>query len=58
MVRSKRLGIILSIEEKELLVALAKLEGGLSLAALIRFLIYKAAISNGLISKYKSEKNK
>jgi hypothetical protein len=50
MGRSKRLGLVLSEKEKSLVVALAKLEGELSQAALIRMLIYQAASNNGLLT--------
>ncbi len=50
MVRSKRLGLVLSDQEKNLVVALARLEGELSLASLIRMLIYQAAYNKGLLA--------
>jgi len=43
MLKTKRIGLIVTKEEKDWVVLLAKLEGGLSQASLIRRLIHKAA---------------
>jgi len=51
MTKTKRLGLILSEEEKRWVVQLAKLEGGLSQASLIRRLIRQAADQFHLLEK-------
>lgn len=43
MLKTKRIGLIVTEEEKSWVVNLAKLEGGLSQASLIRRLIHQAA---------------
>jgi len=50
MVKTERIGLIVTTEEKGWVVQLAKIEGGLSQAALIRRLIYQAAEAHCLIS--------
>jgi hypothetical protein len=47
--KTKRIGLIVTEEEKRWVSELARLEGGLSLASLIRRLIYKAAVEYRLI---------
>jgi hypothetical protein len=48
MLKIKRLGLIITEEEKRFVVQLARIEGGLSQASLIRRLIHKAASAHGL----------
>jgi hypothetical protein len=48
MLKIKRLGLILTVEEKQFVIQLAKIEGGLSQSSLIRRLIHKAASAHGL----------
>jgi hypothetical protein len=48
MLKSKRIGLILTEEEKWLVVQLARIEGGLSQSSLVRRLIHKAAEQHGL----------
>ena len=49
MLKTKRIGLIVTEEEKCWVVQLAKLEGGLSQASLIRRLIHKAAEEQSLV---------
>jgi hypothetical protein len=49
MKKYKRFGLVLTDQEKLLISRLAVLEGGLSQAALIRRLVLKAAIQQGLV---------
>jgi hypothetical protein len=46
--KKERVGLILTIAEKNMLIRLTEIEGGLSQAALIRRLIRKAAIEQGI----------
>jgi hypothetical protein len=48
MHKSKRLGLVLTPAEKNAVVRLAEVEGGLSQAAVVRRLIRQAAKSHGL----------
>jgi hypothetical protein len=48
MLRTKRLGLVLTPAEKSVLVRMAEAEGGLSQAALVRRLIRHAARERGL----------
>ena len=48
MLKVKRLGLIVTEEEKRFVVQLARIEGGLSQSSLIRRLIHKAAEQQGL----------
>ena len=48
MLRTERFGLVLSPTEKEAVIRLAELEGGLSRAALVRSLIRRAASEQGL----------
>jgi hypothetical protein len=48
MLKIKRLGLIITEEEKRFVIQLARIEGGLSQSSLIRRLIHKAAEQNGL----------
>ncbi len=48
MQKSMRFGMVLSKPEKEIVIKLAEIEGGLSQAALIRRLIRRAATDRGL----------
>jgi hypothetical protein len=50
MLKTRRIGLIVTEEEKRWVIQLAKLEGGLTQASLIRRLIYKAAESHTLVS--------
>jgi hypothetical protein len=43
MLKTKRIGLLVTEEEKKFVIELARIEGGLSQAALIRRLIHKAA---------------
>jgi hypothetical protein len=58
MLKTKRIGLIVTVEEKKWVVELARLEGGLSQAALLRRLIHKAAVQNRLITDTKFIKEK
>jgi hypothetical protein len=49
MLKIKRLGLVLTEEEKRFVVQLARIEGGLSQASLIRRLIRQAASAHGLV---------
>lgn len=51
MLKTKRIGLIVTDEEKKWVVQLAQLEGGLSQASLIRRLIHQAAEQYSLITK-------
>ena len=48
MNKTKRLGLVLTPAEKEVLVLLARHRGGLSISALVRCLIHDAARAAGL----------
>jgi len=48
MLKIRRLGLILTEEEKRFVIQLARIEGGLSQSSLIRRLIHKAAEQQGL----------
>jgi hypothetical protein len=48
MLKIKRLGLIITEEEKRFVIQLARIEGGLSQSSLIRRLIHKAAEQQGL----------
>ena len=56
--KTKRIGLIVTEDEKRWVVELARLEGGLSQAALLRRLIHKAAVQNNLIVDTKFVKEK
>lgn len=49
MLKTKRIGLIVTEEEKNWVFQLAQCEGGLSQASLIRRLIHKAAIQHNLV---------
>jgi hypothetical protein len=48
MLKTKRIGLMVNKEEKRWVIELARLEGGLSQASLIRRLIHKAAVERRL----------
>jgi hypothetical protein len=48
MEKTERFGFWLTLEEKSLIIKLAEMEGGLSLAALIRRLVREAAQKHGI----------
>ena len=48
MLKTKRIGLIVTEQEKNWVVQLARLEGGLTQASLLRRLIYQAAQQKGL----------
>jgi len=50
MLKTKRIGLIVTDQEKGWVVQLAKLEGGLSQASLIRRLIHQAAVRHFLFN--------
>jgi len=54
MLKIKRLGLILTEEEKQFVIQLARIEGGLSQSALIRRLIRQAASAHGLVKSESS----
>lgn len=56
MEKTERFGFLLSKDEKDVVVQLAEIKGGLSKAALIRLLIRSAGRENGLLN-IKREKN-
>jgi hypothetical protein len=58
MLKSKRIGLIVTDEEKSWVLQLAQLEGGLSQASLIRRLIHQAAERHSLIVKPNTAKEK
>lgn len=55
MKKTKRLGLLLTEREKAWVVNLAKIEGGLSQAALIRRLINKAGMEHGLYPDFRQD---
>ena len=55
MLKTKRIGLIVTEVEKSWVIELAKLEGGLSQASLIRKLIYEAATKKNLQSLAESQ---
>ena len=55
MVKTERFQFVLSSDEKTVIELLAELEGGLSQAALIRRLIHRAAVANGIIANFPSQ---
>jgi hypothetical protein len=57
MLKTRRIGLIVTEEEKSWVLQLAKLDGGLSQASMIRRLIHKAANESGLKSASSSEIN-
>ena len=48
MLKRKRIGLIVTEEEKNFVIQMARIEGGLSQSSLIRRLIHKAAEQQGL----------
>jgi len=58
MLRTKRIGLIVTEEEKKWVIQLAGIEGGLSQASLIRRLIRQSAELHNLTTKSKSKENK
>lgn len=58
--KTKRIGLIVTEEEKNWVIQLAEIEGGLSQASLVRRLIHKAAIQYSLntLSNIKSIEEK
>lgn len=54
--KTERIGLTVTKQDKELIFALARIEGGLSLASLIRRLIRKAAERHHLIERGSRER--
>jgi len=57
MYKTKRIGLIVTEVEKNWVIELARLEGGLSQASLIRRLIYEAATKKNLQGLAENQKN-
>ena len=58
MLKTKRIGLIVTKEEKKWVIQLAEIEGGLSQAALIRRLIRQSAERHNLTTKFELKENK
>jgi hypothetical protein len=58
MLKTKRIGLIVTEEEKKWVIQLAEIEGGVSLASLIRKLIRQSAERHNLTTKFGSKENK
>ena len=58
MLKTKRIGLIVTEEEKKWVIQLAEIEGGLSQASLIRRLIRQSAERYNLTTKSESKENK
>ena len=58
MLKTKRIGLIVTKEEKKWVIQLAEIEGGLSQASLIRRLIRQSAERYNLTTKSESKENK
>ena len=57
MLKTKRIGLIVTEKEKKWIIQLAEIEGGLSQAALLRRLIRQAAECHNLTAKSKSKED-